>query len=52
LVLPGIKKYKIVDDKIISKDDIQVNFFTEPGSLGRSRVEVVSGKLAELNEEV
>ena len=42
LVLPGIGKYKIVDDKLVRKEDVEVNFFTEPDSVGKNRGEVVS----------
>ena len=40
LVLPGIGKFTIVDDAVVTHQDLACNFFVDHQSLGRSRAEV------------
>ncbi|XP_075229316.1 nedd8-activating enzyme E1 regulatory subunit APP-BP1 [Lycorma delicatula] len=52
LVLPGIGAFTIVDGKKISEEDIGSNFFLDADSCGRSRAEVATQLLLELNSDV
>ncbi|KAI1487728.1 hypothetical protein F5X96DRAFT_648584 [Biscogniauxia mediterranea] len=52
LVLPGIGKFTIVDDAVVTQADLGVNFFLEEGSLGKLRSECCTKLLQELNPEV
>jgi NEDD8-activating enzyme E1 regulatory subunit len=52
LVLPGIGSFTIVDEKIVSEEDLGVNFFLEEDSLGKSRAVETTRLLRELNPEV
>ena len=52
LVLPGIGRFTIVDEKIVTEEDLGVNFFLEEKSLGKSRAEECCRLLKELNTEV
>ena len=36
LVLPGIKSFTIVDNKVVTERDIGNNFFVAPNSLGKN----------------
>jgi len=49
LVLPGIGRFTIVDDKKIEADDFS-NFFIPEGSIGKSRAQVTCDNLRELND--
>lgn len=52
LVLPGIGAFTIVDDKKITNEDIGANFFLEADSIGKSRAQVATQMLLELNPDV
>ncbi|KFH42334.1 NEDD8-activating enzyme E1 regulatory subunit-like protein [Hapsidospora chrysogenum ATCC 11550] len=52
LVLPGIGKFTIADEAIVSDSDLGVNFFLDESSRGRSRAECCTELLLELNPEV
>ena len=52
LVLPGIGKFTVMDDKNVTEADLGNNFFVEPSQLGRSRAEVVTAMLCEMNADV
>ncbi|XP_054274915.1 NEDD8-activating enzyme E1 regulatory subunit [Macrosteles quadrilineatus] len=52
LVLPGIGAFTIVDGKTISEEDLGSNFFTDVDSVGKSRAEVTTQFLLELNPDV
>ena len=49
LVLPGIGKIFIMDDKTVTKRDTGNNFFTPPGEEGKNRAEVLFEWLSEMN---
>ncbi|KAK9451637.1 uncharacterized protein V1518DRAFT_409128 [Limtongia smithiae] len=51
LVLPGVGAFTIVDDKLVSQEDIDSNFFVISDSLGKPRAESVSSYLQELNAD-
>lgn len=52
LVLPGIGAFTIVDGKKITNEDIGANFFLEADSVGKSRAQVATRMLLELNPDV
>ena len=52
LVLPGIGNFTIVDESIVTEEDLGVNFFLAEESLGRSRADESCRFLRELNPEV
>ncbi|XP_029031867.1 NEDD8-activating enzyme E1 regulatory subunit isoform X1 [Osmia bicornis bicornis] len=52
LVLPGIGAFTIVDGKKITNEDIGANFFLEADSVGKSRAQVATQMLLELNSDV
>ena len=52
LVLPGIGRFTIVDERLVGEEDLGVNFFLEESSLGKSRAEECCRLLRELNPEV
>ena len=52
LVLPGIGKFTIADDTIVTEADLGVNFFLDDESLGQSRSERCAKFLQELNPDV
>ncbi|KAI0539269.1 hypothetical protein GGR58DRAFT_243544 [Xylaria digitata] len=52
LVLPGIGKFVIIDDAVVSEQDLGVNFFLDESCLERSRSECCTKLLLELNPEV
>ncbi|KAL0933055.1 ThiF family protein [Colletotrichum truncatum] len=52
LVLPGIGKFTIADDAVVTEADLGVNFFLDETSLGKSRAESCTELLLELNPEV
>lgn len=49
---PGIGKFTIADDSIVSDSDLGVNFFLDETSRGRPRAECCTELLLELNPEV
>ncbi|KAI1329120.1 hypothetical protein F5Y16DRAFT_112564 [Xylariaceae sp. FL0255] len=52
LVLPGIGRFVIADDAVVTDADLGVNFFLDESCLGRSRAECCTRMLLELNPEV
>ncbi|KAK9303774.1 hypothetical protein QLX08_004649 [Tetragonisca angustula] len=52
LVLPGIGAFTIVDGKKVTSEDIGANFFLETDSVGKSRAQVATQMLLELNSDV
>ncbi|EGI68549.1 NEDD8-activating enzyme E1 regulatory subunit [Acromyrmex echinatior] len=52
LVLPGIGAFTIVDGKKITEEDIGTNFFLETDSVGKSRAQVATQMLLEMNPDV
>ena len=40
LVLPGVGRFCVLDDKLVTEADLSSNFFVEFGRLGKSRAEV------------
>ena len=52
LVLPGIGRFTVMDDKNVTEVDLGNNFFVAPNQLGRSRAEVVREMLCEMNADV
>ncbi|KAF2968244.1 hypothetical protein GQX73_g5344 [Xylaria multiplex] len=52
LVLPGIGKFVIIDDAVVSEPDLGVNFFLDESCLEKSRSECCTNLLLELNPEV
>ncbi|ORY59465.1 uncharacterized protein BCR38DRAFT_488493 [Pseudomassariella vexata] len=51
LVLPGIGKFTIVDDAIVSETDLGVNFFLDESCLGKLRSQCCAELLQELNPD-
>jgi len=51
IVLPGFGKFVIVDDAKVTEADLGVNFFVTLDSLGKSRAQIVTENLVELNPE-
>ena len=52
LVLPGIGRFTVMDDKCVTEVDLGNNFFVAPDKVGRSRAEVVTEMLCEMNADV
>lgn len=52
LVLPGIGRFTVMDDKCVRETDLENNFFVAASELGRSRAEVVTEMLSEMNADV
>ncbi|XP_043288397.1 NEDD8-activating enzyme E1 regulatory subunit [Venturia canescens] len=52
LVLPGIGAFTIVDGHKITHEDIGANFFLDADSVGKSRAQVATQMLLELNPDV
>ncbi|XP_046996258.1 NEDD8-activating enzyme E1 regulatory subunit [Schistocerca americana] len=52
LVLPGIGAFTIVDGKKVTEEDIGCNFFLDVDSCGKSRAQVATQLLLELNPDV
>ncbi|KAK4215684.1 putative NEDD8-activating enzyme E1 regulatory subunit [Rhypophila decipiens] len=52
LVLPGIGRFTIYDEKLVDEADLGVNFFLDQGSLGKPRSRCLTEMLLELNPEV
>lgn len=52
IVLPGIGAFTIVDGNKVTGEDAGINFFTEKTSIGKSRAEVATRLLLELNGDV
>jgi len=41
LVLPGVGRFTVIDDKQVSQLDLGTNFFVEPSHVGLMRADVV-----------
>ncbi|VTT78586.1 unnamed protein product [Fusarium fujikuroi] len=52
LVLPGIGRFTIADQNVVTHQDLGVNFFVDDSWLGKSRAEACTDFLLELNPEV
>jgi amyloid beta precursor protein binding protein 1 len=52
LVLPGVGAFTIVDGKKVTEEDIGCNFFLDAESCGKSRAQVATQLLLELNPDV
>lgn len=52
LVLPGIGKFTIADDELVTEADLGVNFFLDESGFGKSRSESCVKLLQELNPDV
>ncbi|CAH1796256.1 unnamed protein product [Owenia fusiformis] len=52
LILPGVGSFTIVDGNKVTGQDIGNNFFLDKDSLGKSRAQVATELLLELNEDV
>ncbi|KAK2186473.1 hypothetical protein NP493_199g06076 [Ridgeia piscesae] len=52
IILPGIGSFTIVDAHKVSGEDIGNNFFLEKDTIGKSRAQVATELLLELNEDV
>ncbi|PSS02241.1 hypothetical protein BD289DRAFT_449816 [Coniella lustricola] len=52
LVLPGIGRFTIIDNAKVTEADLGVNFFLDEASLGKSRAQICTELLLELNPEV
>ncbi|XP_076766314.1 nedd8-activating enzyme E1 regulatory subunit APP-BP1 [Xylocopa sonorina] len=52
LVLPGIGAFTIVDGKKVTSEDIEAIFFLETENIGKSRAQVATQMLLELNSDV
>lgn len=52
LVLPGIGRFTVMDDTCVKETDLDNNFFVTASELGRSRSEVVTEMLCEMNADV
>jgi NEDD8-activating enzyme E1 regulatory subunit len=48
----GIGKFTILDDSVVSPEDLGVNFFLDESCLGKSRAQCCTELLLELNPEV
>ncbi|KAK9427337.1 hypothetical protein V1505DRAFT_404589 [Lipomyces doorenjongii] len=51
LVLPGTGSFTVADDKFVTEDDIDSNFFLDDSSLGQPRAVKVTEFLQELNTD-
>lgn len=52
LVLPGIGAFTIVDGNKITEEDVGTNFFLDTESVGKSRAQIATQLLLELNPDV
>lgn len=52
LVLPGVGKFTILDNKVISSQDASVNFFQPEKDIGKFRADVSRDALCEMNPDV
>ncbi|KAK9461150.1 uncharacterized protein V1516DRAFT_691136 [Lipomyces oligophaga] len=51
LVLPGTGSFTVADDRIVTEDELDVNFFLDEGSIGQPLAAQVSKLLQELNSD-
>jgi len=52
LVLPGVGRFTVCDDKTVMAEDLGSNFFVCPDRVGSSRAVAVTDLLCELNPDV
>jgi amyloid beta precursor protein binding protein 1 len=52
LVLPGIGKFVVLDDNVVTEKDLGCNFFVDGSKLGKSRAQSVTELLIEMNPDV
>jgi amyloid beta precursor protein binding protein 1 len=52
LVLPGVGKFTILDNKVLSAQDASANFFLPEKDIGRFRADVARDSLCEMNPDV
>jgi len=52
VILPGIGRFAIYDDRAVDEADLGVNFFLDEHSLGKPRSQCLTEMLLELNPEV
>lgn len=52
LVLPGVGRFTIIDDKQVSQLDLGTNFFVDSINVGKMRADVVKDLLCEMNSDV
>ncbi|KAI9909285.1 hypothetical protein PsorP6_015308 [Peronosclerospora sorghi] len=52
LVLPGIQRFTIVDDQVVTLADATNNFFVTADAVGKSRAETVAHWMCEMNPDV
>ena len=52
LILPGIGRFTIIDDAVVSEADLGCNFFLDDSCLGESRAACTYKLLSELNPDV
>ncbi|ODV80847.1 uncharacterized protein CANTADRAFT_25220 [Suhomyces tanzawaensis NRRL Y-17324] len=52
LVLPGIGEFTIIDDKVVSPQDLSGNFFLKRENLGQDIATSITSNLSELNTDV
>jgi amyloid beta precursor protein binding protein 1 len=51
VVRSGVGKFAVVDDAVVTENDLQTNFFVERTSLGKPRADEVARLLQELNSD-
>lgn len=52
LVLPGVGRFTVVDDRVVTRADATNNFFAAAARVGASRAQVVAELLREMNGDV
>lgn len=52
LVLPGVGKFTILDNKLVTSQDASSNFFLPEQEIGKSRADVARDALCEMNPDV
>uniref|UniRef100_A0AAV1T7A5 NEDD8-activating enzyme E1 regulatory subunit n=1 Tax=Peronospora matthiolae TaxID=2874970 RepID=A0AAV1T7A5_9STRA len=52
LVLPGVQRFTVVDDQLVTLADVATHFFVSSASVGASRCETVARNVQELNADV
>ncbi|KAG7390707.1 NEDD8-activating enzyme E1 regulatory subunit [Phytophthora boehmeriae] len=52
LVLPGVQRFTILDDQVVTLADVSNNFFVSSDDVGASRAEIVANFLLEMNSDV
>ena len=52
LILPGVGKFTILDDRVITETDCMASFFFSDEYIGKSKAEIATLLLGELNPDV